>query len=954
MLDKKVDNIYKEFIAKRTYARWLDEENRRESWNESVNRLTEYLCTKVSDDFKGNVVQSCMYIKDFAVMPSMRLLWSAGKACDENNLAAYNCLQGDTLVLTKEYGNIPIKFLVDKTVNVLTSNRIWEEAVFKSYGKQKLLQVNFRLNTNTNISIKATPNHRWILSDGREALTAQLKDGDKIQYTSIDKTHIDTSSIDYRLGIQHGIIYGDGTTTYKQERNNGYMIRICSDIEDTLKLFSEYPVTYPPSANGDPVVMMYGDFAKTHSLKSLPNINETDEYLLGFLRGWLAADGSVSCNSQVTLALGDDELLWLQTHGEKFGFNVQSYYSFPDNTNYGKRDKKLYKASLNRAALIDADLILPRKQNKFKTLTSFYTVKSVESTELYETVYCANVPTTHDFVLSNGILTGNCAYIAMNKQEKFGEMLYVLMHGTGVGYSVERQYIGDLPVVSEFVSDESFSHHIVDDSKLGWKLAYDYCIRMLYDGFTPKFDYSQVRPKGARLKTFGGRASGPDPLKQLIDYTIRVFKNAQGRKLNSLEVHDICCMVANCVVVGGVRRSACISFSNLSDQRMKHAKDGQFWVENPQRSMANNSIAYTEKPDCGMFMEEWLNLMRSGSGERGIINVSALMKKGKRYGRDNLEHLRVNPCAEAVLQDRGLCNLTEVVIRPKDTVEDIKAKIEAAVTIGCVQATLTNFPNVSNEWANNAVKERLLGVSLTGTCDSPLLRKVDDKTRRLLSDLREFAVSVSRSVATKLGISYPLQVTLTKPSGTVSQLVNSASGIHPRYADYFIRRVRVNSKDPIAKLLVHKGVPYNPEVGQSIEDNNTLVFDFPLKSPRGSINRHMWTAIEQLEYWKMFNECWSDGNPSVTIYVGDDEWVEVGSWVYSNWDSVCGLSFLPKDNGVYQLAPYEEIDANTYYDLLKPWKNIELDFDAELSLYELTDTTEGAKTFACTGGSCEI
>ena len=954
MLDKKVDNIYKEFIAKRTYARWLDEENRRESWDESVNRLTEYLCTKVADDFKGNVVQSCMYIKDFAVMPSMRLLWSAGKACDENNLAAYNCLQGDTLVLTKEYGNIPIKFLVDKTVNVLTSNRIWEEAVFKSYGKQKLLQVNFRLNTNTNISIKATPNHRWILSDGREALTAQLKDGDKIQYTSIDKTHIDTSSIDYRLGIQHGIIYGDGTTTYKQERNNGYMIRICSDIEDTLKLFSEYPVTYPPSANGDPVVMMYGDFAKTHSLKSLPNINETDEYLLGFLRGWLAADGSVSCNSQVTLALGDDELLWLQTHGEKFGFNVQSYYSFPDNTNYGKRDKKLYKASLNRAALIDADLILPRKQNKFKTLTSFYTVKSVESTELYETVYCANVPTTHDFVLSNGILTGNCAYIAMNKQEKFGEMLYVLMHGTGVGYSVERQYIGDLPVVSEFVSDESFSHHIVDDSKLGWKLAYDYCIRMLYDGFTPKFDYSQVRPKGARLKTFGGRASGPDPLKQLIDYTIRVFKNAQGRKLNSLEVHDICCMVANCVVVGGVRRSACISFSNLSDQRMKHAKDGQFWVENPQRSMANNSIAYTEKPDCGMFMEEWLNLMRSGSGERGIINVQALMEKGKRYGRDNLEHLRVNPCAEAVLQDRGLCNLTEVVIRPKDTVEDIKAKIEAAVTIGCVQATLTNFPNVSIEWTNNAVKERLLGVSLTGTCDSPLLRKVDDKTRRLLNDLREFAVSVSHSVAAKLGISYPLQVTLTKPSGTVSQLVNSASGIHPRYADYFIRRVRVNSKDPIAKLLVDKGVPYNPEVGQSIEDNNTLVFDFPLKSPRGSINRHMWTAIEQLEYWKMFNEFWSDGNPSVTIYVGDDEWVEVGSWVYSNWDSVCGLSFLPKDNGVYQLAPYEEIDASTYYDLLKPWKTIELDFDKELSLYELTDTTEGAKTYACTGGSCEI
>ena len=554
----------------------------------------------------------------------------------------------------------------------------------------------------------------------------------------------------------------------------------------------------------------------------------------------------------------------------------------------------------------------------------------------------------------NNLAAYNCAYIAMNNQEKFGEMLYVLMHGTGVGYSVERQYIGDLPTVAEFTSDSNFSQHLVDDSKLGWKLAYDYCIRMLYDGYTPRFDYSQVRSKGERLKTFGGRASGPEPLKQLIDYTIRIFKNAQGRKLNSLEVHDICCMVANCVVVGGVRRSACISFSNLSDQRMKHAKDGQFWVENPQRSMANNSIAYTEKPDCGMFMEEWLNLMRSGSGERGIINVQALMNKGKRYGRDNLEHLRVNPCAEAVLQDRGLCNLTEIVVRAKDTVEDLKAKIEAAVIIGCIQSTLTNFPNVSHEWTMNAQKERLLGVSLTGTCDSSLLRKVDDKTKRLLSELREYAVSIANNTAFDLSINCPMQVTLTKPSGTVSQLVNSSSGIHPRYADYYIRRVRVNAKDPICALLKDKGVPYNPEVGQTLEDCNTIVFDFPLKSPRGSINRHMWTAIEQLEYWKMFNEYWSDGNPSVTIYVGDDEWVEVGSWVYKNWDAVCGLSFLPKDNGVYQLAPYEEIDANTYYEELKKWKSISINFDTELSKYELDDNTEGAKSYACSGGACEL
>lgn len=554
----------------------------------------------------------------------------------------------------------------------------------------------------------------------------------------------------------------------------------------------------------------------------------------------------------------------------------------------------------------------------------------------------------------NNLAAFNCAYLAMNAPYKFGEMLYVLMHGTGVGYSVERQYVGELPVVpSEIIKAEN-GPFIIDDSKLGWKQAMAYAIKMLYDGFVPIFDYSLIRPKGARLKTFGGRASGPQPLKDLLEFTIRIFKSSCGRKLNSLEVHDLCCMIANCVVVGGVRRSACISFSNLSDQRMKHAKDGQFWLEHPYRSMANNTIAYTEKPDCGMFMEEWLNLMRSGSGERGIANVASLQAKGAAFGRKNTEHLRANPCFEAILSDEGLCNLTEVVVTAKDTIETLRAKVAAAVLLGLLQSTLTHFPNVSNNWKKNAEEERLLGVSLTGTCDSPLLRKTDDKTKQLLKDLRKFAHDTAFTLADYMGISRPKQVTLTKPSGTVSQLVNSSSGIHPRYADYYIRRVRVTAKDPIAKLLSNAGIPFNPEVGQSAEDPSTVVFDFPMKSPRGSINRHMWTALEQLEYWKMFNECWADGNPSVTIYVAEEEWVEVGAWVYKNWDSVCGLSFLPKDNGIYQLAPYEEVDQDTYHEMLKVWKNISLDFGEELSRFEKEDTTEGAKTFACVGGSCEL
>lgn len=552
----------------------------------------------------------------------------------------------------------------------------------------------------------------------------------------------------------------------------------------------------------------------------------------------------------------------------------------------------------------------------------------------------------------NNIAMFNCAFMTMDEISKFGEMLYILMHGTGMGFSVERQFVVLLPEVpADFVCRESV--HQVADSKLGWKLAYDHCINSVFAGELPKFDYSLVRPKGARLKTFGGRASGPEPLKQLIDYTIRMVKGAAGRKLNSLEVHDICCMIANCVVVGGVRRSACVSFSNLSDQRMKHAKDGAFWNENPQRSMSNNSIAYTEKPDNGMFMEEWLNLMRSGSGERGIFNAVAARNKADKMGRTPGD-VRANPCVEAILRDREFCNLTEVVIKATDKEADIRAKIRAAVLLGCVQASYNDFKHVSPKWKENAQAEPLLGVSLTGTCDHPLLRKVNDTTQELLRDLKKYAHQCAVEFAYALNMPTPKQVTLVKPSGTVSQLVNCASGIHPRYADYYIRRVRVTAKDPIARLLIDKGVPWNPEVGQTVEEHNTVVFDFPMKSPRGAVNRHMWTAIEQLEYWKMFNECWCDGNPSQTVYVKDDEWVAVGAWIYKNWNQVCGLSFLPYDGGNYQLAPYEELSSDDYHAAVKAFTKVKIDLDAELNAYEQEDNTEGAKTYACTGGSCEL
>lgn len=552
----------------------------------------------------------------------------------------------------------------------------------------------------------------------------------------------------------------------------------------------------------------------------------------------------------------------------------------------------------------------------------------------------------------NSFAAFNCAFIAFDALYKFGEMLYILMHGTGMGFSVERQFTSQLPEVpAEFEkSEEAF---VIDDSKLGWKLAFDHCISSLFLGTIPTFDYSLIRPKGARLKTFGGRASGPDPLKQLFNFTIKMVTGAKGRKLNSLEVHDIATKTAECVVVGGVRRSACVSFSNLSDQRMKHAKNGQFYLENSQRSMANNSVAYTEKPDAAIFTEEWLNLLRSGCGERGIFNAAAAREKADRFGR-RPGAVRANPCVEALLMDEELCNLSEVVIRAEDTVDTIKAKIRAAVLLGVLQSMETNFNNVSPSWKANAEATRLIGVSLTGTCDCGLFKKVNDRTGKLLRELKAHAHECALEYAAILGITAPMQVTLTKPSGTVSQLCNSSSGLHPRYADYYIRRVRVNAKDPIAYLLLSKGVPCDPEVGQTWDDYSTLVFAFPMKSPRGSLNRSDFCAIEQLEYWKMFNDNWCDGNPSVTIYVKEDEWVEVGAWVYKNWDSVCGLSFLPFDGGNYPLAPYEEISREQYHSLCKMYKEVDIDFDAELNQFEQDDNTTGRQELACSGGSCEL
>lgn len=543
----------------------------------------------------------------------------------------------------------------------------------------------------------------------------------------------------------------------------------------------------------------------------------------------------------------------------------------------------------------------------------------------------------------------NCAYLAVDTPRAFDETMYILMCGTGVGFSVERQYVNQLPTVAEefHPSDTTI---VVPDSKIGWATSYRELVAMLYSGKVPKWDMSKIRPAGAPLKTFGGRASGSKPLNDLFNFTVKVLKGAAGRKLTSIECHDIMCKIADIVVVGGVRRSALISLSNLTDDRMRHAKSGQWWVDNNQRALANNSVAYTEKPDMEAFMREWLALVESKSGERGIFYRGAAENLiPERRKKSEYKDYGCNPCSEILLRSKQFCNLTEVVVRAEDTLETLKAKVELATIMGTFQATHTNFRYLSSTWKKNTEEEALLGVSLTGIMDNKFMAGHPDLPA-ILEELRNHSVEVNKKWAALLGINPAAAITCVKPSGTVSQLVDSASGIHTRHSDYYIRTVRADKKDPLAKMMVDAGFPVEDDV---MKPDTGYVFSFPTKSPDGAITRDDRTAIEQLELWKVYQLHWCEHKPSVTITVRDDEWLEVGAWVYANFDIMSGVSFLPHSNHTYQQAPYQEITKDEYEAALsKMPKNVDW---TNLKNYEGNDeAVSGVREFACTGNSCEI
>ena len=544
----------------------------------------------------------------------------------------------------------------------------------------------------------------------------------------------------------------------------------------------------------------------------------------------------------------------------------------------------------------------------------------------------------------------NCSYVAVDRIQAFDEILYILMNGTGVGFSVERQFVSELPKVAEefHVSDTVIT---VADSKLGWAKAFKELMGMLYIGQIPRWDLSKVRPAGAPLKTFGGRASGPAPLEALFNFTVTTLKGSAGRKLSSLECHDIVCKIAEVVVVGGVRRSALISLSNLSDDRMRHAKAGQWWNDNPQRALANNSACYTEKPDMGIFMNEWTALYDSKSGERGIFNRESANRMAEMNGRRTVEgyEFGTNPCSEIILRNREFCNLSECVVRAGDTKETLLEKVRIASILGTLQSTLTNFKYVSSAWKKNCSEERLLGVSLTGIMDCRLTNGKDKNIAGLLEELKAEAVKTNKEWAEKLGIPQSAAITCVKPSGTVSQLVDAASGIHARHNPYYIRTVRGDKKDPLTQMMTDQGFPVEDDV---MNPSNTAVFSFPMKVDKGAVFRTDMTAIEQLELWLTYQKHWCEHKPSVTISVKEDEWMEVGAWVYKHFDWMSGVSFLPFSEHTYQQAPYQDTDKEGYEFLLKKMPK-EVDW-TKLSEYESMDMTIGAQELACASGACEI
>jgi len=614
--------------------------------------------------------------------------------------------------------------------------------------------------------------------------------------------------------------------------------------------------------------------------------------------------------------------------------------------NYDQKRRETWEETVDRYFNFFKEHLKDNYDYKFKDTDIFDLKMAVLRLDIMPSMRC--LMTAGSALKKENVAGYNCAYVHVDNIRSFDEILYILMNGTGIGFSVERRYTEKLPSVP-YELHNTDTTIIVADSKLGWARAFKELIALIYSGHIPKWNLSHIREAGSILKTFGGRASGPEPLDNLFNFTIKTMQEARGRKLKPIECHNIVCKVAEIVVVGGVRRSALLSLSDIDDDEMRHAKSGAWFHENPQRALANNSANYHEEPSTGTFLREWTALYDSKSGERGIFSskASALQaqKHSDRFVDENIHSFGTNPCSEIILRSRQFCNLSEVVVRSEDTMTDIGKKVKLATMLGTIQSTLTNFKYLSRDWRKNCDEERLLGVSLTGIMDNTLTANPKPEN---LQHLREIAVQTNEALAEEIGINPSASITCVKPSGTVSQLVDSASGIHSRHSPYYIRRVRMDSKDPLTVFMQDLKWVWEPDVSKP---NDTVVFSFPVKSPTGSITREKRSAIQQLEVWSLYQEHWCQHKPSVTITVKEDEWLEVGAWVFNNFKTMSGVSFLPHTDHSYKQAPYEDCDKKTFNHLT----NMICKADwSTLTQYEEEDYTVASQELACSAGFCEV
>lgn len=918
-------DAYQSFIHKSRYARFIEKENRREEWHETVDRYINYVSEHLSDKYNFNDVALMDKLRtaiiDMDIMPSMRAMMAAGKAMKRDNVAGYNCFVGETEFITRK-GVKRLVDLVDQEVEVLTPAG-WKMAKVSFFGRQQTQLVTLRPTAGRSSMrhhIKVTPDHRWYTMKGE---TTALKVGDAVLSNVVQNFKKNDEA------WIRGFGFGDGTIDARGQAR----VRLCGSKNKYLNLFQEMTgaKVYNASASMAPEdhLVIFGTGIMTN-WKSLPveHLHDPD-YLASWLSGYMAADGHHDPRQPGLSSQDLDAIDFVMKIAPFCGFVVTGHNTIINDTNYGPRAAPLHRLTL-------------------RPETVFY-VTAIETLDEAE-VYCVTEPETKSFTLANGILTGNCSYLPVDDMRSFDEAMFILLCGTGVGFSVERQYIAKLPHVPDDL-EPSDKIIVVEDSKEGWAKSLRELISSLYLGEIPGWDVSRVRPAGSVLKTFGGRASGPEPLVKLFKFVINIFKNAAGRRLTSIECHDIMCMIGDVVVVGGVRRSAMISLSNLSDDRMRTAKIGSWWDIAPWRQLSNNSAVYTERPEIGQFMREWLSLYDSKSGERGIFSREASKVVAARNGRRDANHeFGTNPCSEIILRPYQFCNLTEVIVRAEDTEETLANKVRLATILGTFQSTFTHFPYLRRAWKKNTEDERLLGVSMTGIYDNKLLNNPKDKKLpELLQKLRQTAVDVNAWMAKELGINVSTAITCVKPSGTVSQLTDTASGIHPRHDRYYYRRVRQDIKDPLTQYMIDLGVQNEPVKGK---EDSTVVFTFPKKAPKGAVLREDVTAIEHLELWLQFQRHWCEHKPSVTINVKEHEWMAVGAWVYEHFDEVSGISFLPYDGGTYEQAPYEEVTKEQYEELLARTPQ-ELNWT---KMVEQSDTTEGVQTLACSaaGGGCEL